>query len=215
RRLEGRVAAGVVAGVVVGEAVDLARVRGLVTEQVQDSEVQPATAAEDFVADRILHGPGVGGRIGFGERDGNLHRAAGLYRIAAGKQPFAHRHASDQVLVEFAELTLGAHARQALAVAATVGGWQPQPAIDQQARDAQRGGTAIDLAAGNARQPGDRRIGLVARLLFDHRQHGADVLHAGRYALRGERDLDIARPAGPVLHRCRDPPLDLVAQRIR
>ena len=119
--LECRIPAGVPAGVVVGEAMHLACVGRLVSQQVGDAEIQAAATGEYFVADAALDGIRIVRCVRFRKRNAHLHRPAGLHRVVVGEQPSAQRDAADQVLVDVAEVALRAYRAQPLGVAAPVG----------------------------------------------------------------------------------------------
>jgi len=91
RALKRRIAARIVTGVVVGEAVEILVVGSGVVEQVRDAEVHPATARKDLMADRAVHRIRITAllRVRLGEGDAHLHRAAGANRIPVGEQALA------------------------------------------------------------------------------------------------------------------------------
>ena len=109
RGLERRVAARVLAGVEVGEAVQRLRVRRLVAQQVRDAEVHSTAPREHFAADRPLDRKRirVRRRVRLGEGDADLHRPAGAHRVVLREQSRAERNAGDEVLVDLAQLALG------------------------------------------------------------------------------------------------------------
>ena len=182
----------------------LAHVRGFITQQVGDAEVHAAAAGEDFAADAALHFVGIIAGIGFGERDRHLHRPAGLHRVPVLEQALAQRHAADQVFVHLAEFTLGAHHRQPVGITAAVAGRQLERGVQGEKRDVFCLGAALEFGPRNPRQVRHHRVGDVARFLFKHGQHRADVLGVGGNLLRLHGHGDVGGPALPVRHVRRD-----------
>ncbi|MNZ81045.1 hypothetical protein D3C78_997010 [compost metagenome] len=200
RLLERGVAAGVPAGVEVGEAVQRPRVVGRIPKQVGDAEVHAAAPGEDFLANGALDRIGVALRIGFGEGDAHLHRATGVHRVQAAEQFLAEGHHADEVVEDGAQLLLGAHREQALFVGFAGGRVDLESGAHQQRRHVQATGAPLDFLPGDLRQPRHGRIGLVGGLLLGDRQYRAEVAVAGRDALGGEGGLDIRGPALAVRH---------------
>jgi hypothetical protein len=71
-------------------------------------------------------------RMALGELDAHLHRTGGVDRIQIGEQSPAERHHRDEVLVQVAELFLGAGGVEPITVTATVRRTQRQCGIQQQ-----------------------------------------------------------------------------------
>ncbi|MNH10575.1 hypothetical protein D3C79_700580 [compost metagenome] len=80
-----------------------------------------------------------------------------------------------------------------------VAGRRFQCTIDQQARDVQARGAAVDLVTGDTPQVGHLRVGIEGRLLLGHRQYRAQVALAGGNPLGFEGLLNVLGPALTVL----------------
>ncbi|MNE00101.1 hypothetical protein D3C80_924980 [compost metagenome] len=118
--LEGRVAAGVPTGIEVGKAVNRLAVVGRIAQQVSDTEIHAATAAKDFAANGAVNRVWIAFGMGFGEGNTHLHRPGGMHRIEAAKQFLPHRHRINHVIKDIAQIFLGAHLIEPLAVALAV-----------------------------------------------------------------------------------------------
>ncbi|MNN39158.1 hypothetical protein D3C81_1531880 [compost metagenome] len=135
----------------------------------------------------------------FGEVDADLHRPAGVHRVQPTQQGPAQRQAGNDLVVQFAELSLATHRLQALLVALAVARRRLQRTVDQQFGDMQTRGAAVDFLAGDTPQVRHLRVGGEGRFLLGHRQHCAQVALAGGDALGFERHLDVPGPALAVL----------------
>jgi hypothetical protein len=120
------------------------------------------------------------------------------------EQLLPHRHAVDHVIEDIAQILLGAHLIQPLAVALAVRRRNLQCGVHQKVRDVHLIGAAVDLLPSDLRQPRHLRVSLERRLLFGHRQHRTQVLIARLDALRGEGGGNIGSPALPIAGVSRD-----------
>lgn len=198
RCLEGRVAAGVMAGVVVCEAVERLGVVHRVAQQMRGAEIHPALAGENGLADGAGAGVRVTAGVLLGEGHRHLHRAAGVNGVEAAKELLAQRRHGDEVVEHLAQFALGAHLSDALGVGGAGGGAQVEGSVDQEARDVGLCSAAVDFFAGDAAQARHLRVGLEVGLLLDDGDDGAEVVWRWVEGLGLEGGLDVGGPAGAV-----------------
>ena len=198
--LERGVAAGVPAGVEVGEAVYGLVVVGGVAQQVGDAEVHAATPAEHFLAQGAVVGIGIAACMLLGEGNADLHRPTGVHRVEGAEQLPAQGHHADKVIEDRTQLFLAAHSGQALGVGLAGGRLQIEGGRNQKARDMQAAGATVDFLAGDLAQAGHLGVGLEGGLLLGNGQHGTQVAVAGVQLLAGKSHLDICGPALAVFH---------------
>ena len=167
---------------------------------MRDAEVHAAAARENLVAHRPDFAPRVvmPAREVLREADADLHRAAGVHGVGLRQQATAHRDAVDEGFVDFAQLALGAHLRQALRVGFAVGRIEFERDAHRELRHPVRAGAPDDFPRGDTRKTRHHGVGDVARLLFGDRERGAQVVVARLHLQGGEGDADVFRPAGAV-----------------
>ncbi|MNM69537.1 hypothetical protein D3C81_811330 [compost metagenome] len=161
---------------------------------MRDAEIHAAAPGEHFMTDRALHRIRVALGLLLGKIDADLHRSAGMHRVEATEQGFAHRYHADEVVENATQLLFTARSIQAGAVAFAVGRVELQRTAHQQAGNVCLRGATVDLVAGDLAQARYARINLKGRLLFGHGQNRAQVLRGRRDVLRGKRHLNVCGP---------------------
>jgi hypothetical protein len=198
--LKRRIPACVLAGVEIGESVQIAVVGRPIVQQVRNAEVNTAAAREHLIRNAGLHGIGIGfrRRILFGERHVHLHGPARADRVAVGEKGTAQRHRTDEILVDVAQFLLRLGAVDAIAVAAPSRRLELQNAMHHHPWYAGVCRPIIDLPPRDRRQAGYHRIRAESRFLLDHRDHRADVFLCGDDGEGVEGREHIGRPPGPI-----------------
>ncbi len=128
------------------------------------------------------------------KRDAHLHRPGRSHRIAVGEEGSSKRDPVDEILEEVAQLQLGFHRIESLAVTLAVRRRQCQCGIEHQPRNTRAFTPQFDLPFCDGRQARHGGIDAKARFLRGNGDDGTDILRRWRYFQRSEGRVDVRRP---------------------
>ncbi len=119
---------------------------------------QSATQGEDLLTHRPVDFPRITVRMLLSKGNADLHRATGMHRIERAKQLLPHRHHINEIIKNGAQLFLGFHRIQPIAIAFAVWRGDFKGGMHQENRDMHRFRATVDLFPGNFVQPRHHRV---------------------------------------------------------